>query len=115
MIGVKPMAFSKAVRQKFSFLGWLLAGILLLALLVIVLQDPWVLVADPQWLGPTQHVYVLRPIVWWLGSGSLVVAGVGLVLGRKPLWAWVLGLVAMAAILGMWGWLLGLNPSAFNG
>ncbi|HHG84390.1 MAG TPA: hypothetical protein ENJ82_06560 [Bacteroidetes bacterium] len=109
------MVLSKAVKQKLRVLVWVLTGLLLFALLGFAGQEPWVLVADPQWLGPMEHVYVLHSLVWWIGGGGLVMAAIGVMLGRSSLWVWVLGLLVMGAIFGIWWWLLSLEPPVFNG
>jgi hypothetical protein len=54
-------------------LAWLLA----LAMVGLVWREPWELVAQSQWLGPSEHVWALRSDVFWLGKGCVL------------LWAWL--------------------------
>lgn len=62
-------------------LAWLLA----LAAAVLVWRQPWELVAQSQWLGPSEHVWALRSDVFWLGKGCVLLYA-WLVVSGFPRW-----------------------------
>ena len=104
------------------FAGIQLKVVLLLAMSGLLLfgatlayLDPWELVPDPQWLGPTQLVYQIR---WWLwcfpALGEMLGVGFFFLKGKLGLhWAWWgINLVGFLLILV---WLLSLEPPVFKG
>lgn len=61
--------------------AWLLA----LAMAALVWRQPWELVAQPQWLGPSEHAWALRSDVFWLGKGCVLLCA-WLVVRGFPRW-----------------------------
>lgn len=62
-------------------LAWLLA----LAMVVLVWRQPWELVVQSQWLGPSEHAWSLRSDVFWLGKGCVLLCA-WLVVRGFPRW-----------------------------
>lgn len=83
--------------------------------LIVIATDPWVLTTDPEWLGPTRHVYAPWPGIWWLRGGivGLAMAWFFLWDQRGRQWLWVTG--CLAGSVACWLWMSGMEPPVFLG
>ena len=86
-----------------------------LAMAYWVLFDPWTLVAEPEWLGPTRLAYHARPAISLLGLSLGALGVFWLLLPKKGRWEWGLFLLALVLAVGAWSYPHSLERPVFMG
>ena len=82
---------------------------------VVMKQTPYILAEAPQWLGPTERIVALNPILGWLISAQLTLTVLYMLVTRRNIVGKIVAapLPMTITLVGLWLWMQ--DPPKFSG